>query len=76
MSFAPIRCFTCGKIMGNRYDTFNDFLKEGFSPQEAIKKLDLTRYCCKRMVQSYVDLDERISQDLEIPSSAGKSSAR
>ena len=31
----PVRCFTCGKVIGNKYDMYLDMLnKEGYSETE------------------------------------------
>jgi len=40
----PVRCFTCGKVIGNKYDTFIKTLAaEGCSESEAMDSLGLKR---------------------------------
>lgn len=57
----PIRCFTCGKVMGNKYDKYLDLLnREGYSEGDALDALGLRRYCCRRMVLTHVDLIEKL----------------
>lgn len=56
----PVRCFTCGKVIGNKWDTYLDLLTNGYEEGEALDALKLTRYCCRRMVMTHVDLIEKL----------------
>lgn len=52
----PVRCFTCNNIIGNKWIPYNNLLKEGYSEKDALEKLELHRYCCKRMLLTHIDL--------------------
>lgn len=63
----PVRCFTCGKVLGDiwedyqkRYDEYKKALKKGEKPKESPKQilddLGVERYCCRRMILTHVDL--------------------
>ncbi|MDY6769082.1 MAG: DNA-directed RNA polymerase subunit N [Candidatus Nanohaloarchaea archaeon] len=56
----PTRCFTCGKVIGDRWDEFEDRAKEGDEdPGEVLDDLGLERYCCRTVFLTHVDvLDE------------------
>jgi DNA-directed RNA polymerase subunit N (RpoN/RPB10) len=65
----PVRCFTCGKVIGDiyqeykkRYDEYKKALDSGESPKGTPKKilddLGVDRYCCRRMILTHVDLLE------------------
>ena len=57
----PVRCFTCGKVIGNKYDKYLDMLnKEDYSEGDALDGLGLKRYCCRRMIMTHVDLIEKV----------------
>eukprot|EP00873_Tetraselmis_striata_P017502 jgi/Tetstr1/437766/TSEL_026420.t1 len=56
----PVRCFTCGKVIGNKWDTYLELLKAGYTEKEALNALNLDRYCCRRMVMTHVDLIEKL----------------
>jgi len=56
----PVRCFTCGKVIGNKYDTYFKLLLDGQKPGEAMNELQLKRYCCRRMVLTHVDLIDKL----------------
>ena len=46
----PVRCFTCGKVIGNKYETYTRLLSQEVSEKDALDQLELRRYCCRRMV--------------------------
>jgi len=58
----PVRCFTCGKIVANKIEKYNELVAEykalGLdSPeQKALDALQLFRYCCRRMILTQVDI--------------------
>ena len=37
----PVRCFTCGKVIGNKYDTYFSLLLDGRRAGEALNELGL-----------------------------------
>ncbi len=51
----PIRCFTCGTLIADKWEEYCQ-LKDTVAPEELFKKLDLERYCCRRMLIAHVDL--------------------
>ena len=48
----PVRCFTCNKVIANKWLTFLNMKEEGMSDIEIYKQLKLHRFCCKRMFAS------------------------
>ena len=52
----PIRCFTCGKLIGDKWEPFDRMRKEGKNINEIYKELGITRFCCKRILVSHVNL--------------------
>ena len=56
----PIRCFTCGKVVADKYEPFQEAIKAGKSPKEALDGVGLTRYCCRRMILSHADLLDEV----------------
>jgi len=59
----PVRCFSCGKILGTveiyndicEVKTKNDYLK-------IFEKYDITRYCCKTLLLTFVTVLEELIQ--------------
>ena len=56
----PVRCFTCGKVIGNKYDSYIEMLNAEYSERDALDELGLRRYCCRRMVLTHVDLIQKL----------------
>ena len=56
MCILPVRCYTCGKIIGGKWDTYQNMLKEGIEQKDALDKLLLKKICCRRMMMGHVEL--------------------
>lgn len=52
----PVRCFTCGRVVGAAYEAFKERIAQGENPQAVMDSLGLVRYCCRRMLVSQVDI--------------------
>jgi DNA-directed RNA polymerase I, II, and III subunit RPABC5 len=57
----PVRCFTCGKVTGNKWEPYIRLLSTGVPAGEALTRLGLIRYCCRRIILTHVDLSEKIN---------------
>ena len=44
----PIRCFTCNGLV--RFREYEAHIDDGKTPLEAFTALEVTRYCCRRML--------------------------
>ncbi|XP_033110777.1 DNA-directed RNA polymerases I, II, and III subunit RPABC5 [Anneissia japonica] len=56
----PVRCFTCGKVVGNKWEAYLGLLQAEYSEGDALDALGLKRYCCRRMLLAHVDLIEKL----------------
>jgi DNA-directed RNA polymerase subunit N (RpoN/RPB10) len=43
----PIRCVTCGKVIGQKWHPYQRALEAGLSYEEALNKVGLSRPCCR-----------------------------
>ncbi|ARS88837.1 DNA-directed RNA polymerase subunit N [Natrarchaeobaculum aegyptiacum] len=58
----PVRCFTCGNVVGEHWEEFDERANEGDEdPQEVLDELGVERYCCRRMLVSHQDLVDIVS---------------
>ncbi|MBR9707090.1 MAG: DNA-directed RNA polymerase subunit N [Candidatus Diapherotrites archaeon] len=57
----PPRCFSCGKELGSKYEEFQAKVSiAGDSPDKVLDDMGITRYCCRRMLFTHVDLADEI----------------
>ncbi|MFH1751332.1 MAG: DNA-directed RNA polymerase subunit N [archaeon] len=56
----PVRCFSCGKVLGSYYEEFKKKVKEGKSPEKVLDEMGIERYCCRRTLFSHVDLLDEV----------------
>ena len=52
----PVRCFTCGKVVADKYEQFKREVRQGEDPSVVLDKLGMHRYCCRRMLLSHIDI--------------------
>ena len=58
----PVRCFTCGKVLGHLYEDFKKKVEAGEDPGKVMTSLGVKRYCCRQLFLGHVDLLKEISQ--------------
>ena len=56
----PIRCFTCGALIGDKWEEFKRRVEEGEEPGKVLDDLGVKRYCCRRMLLSHVELIDEV----------------
>ncbi|EAN83740.1 putative DNA-directed RNA polymerase I subunit RPB10 [Trypanosoma cruzi] len=56
----PVRCYSCGKVIGNLYEKYQQLLSEDYTEAEALNALQLDRMCCRRMILSHIDLVDEL----------------
>ena len=56
----PIRCFSCGKVLGGVYEEFVKRVNKGEKPEKVLDELGVKRYCCRRMLFAQADLIDDI----------------
>jgi DNA-directed RNA polymerase I, II, and III subunit RPABC5 len=56
----PIRCFNCGKVLSNLHHEYSLLLEKGISESDALKKLNIRKYCCRALVLSHVELIDKL----------------
>ena len=58
----PVRCFTCNKVIGNKWEPYQAMLADGAPAGIALDTLGLNRYCCRRMLLGHVSLIDKMLQ--------------
>lgn len=62
----PVRCFTCGKLIGDKWEEFATRVKAGEDPKKVLDSLEVTRYCCRRMLLSHVEIIDEVLKFYEV----------
>uniref|UniRef100_A0A6C0F6E0 Uncharacterized protein n=1 Tax=viral metagenome TaxID=1070528 RepID=A0A6C0F6E0_9ZZZZ len=65
----PVRCFTCNKVTGNKWNPYCEMINNGCSEKEALDSLGLKRYCCRRMLLGHVDIIDQLLQHTHLTKS-------
>ena len=56
----PVRCFSCNKIIGDKWKIYKSILESGMSASDAFAVIGLRRYCCKRMFLGHVEIINKL----------------
>jgi len=56
----PVRCFTCGNLIADKYDDYQNRIKAGEEPVKVLDSLGLKRYCCRRMMLTTVETMQQV----------------
>jgi len=58
----PIRCFSCGKVVGHLWEEYNKRINTGESSEKVLDDLGLDRYCCRALFVGHVDLIKKVGK--------------
>jgi len=58
----PVRCFSCGKVVGHLYADFKKRVEAGENPKKVFEDLGMDRYCCRSLFLGHVDLIKKVSE--------------
>jgi DNA-directed RNA polymerase subunit N len=61
MMIKPIRCFSCGKLLADKYEEFEERTKKGEDPKRVLDELGLKRYCCRAAIIASIDAMDEIA---------------
>jgi DNA-directed RNA polymerase subunit N len=62
----PVRCFSCGNLVGDKWEEFARRVKEGEEPRRVLDDLGMKRYCCRRMLISNVEVIDEFLKYAEV----------
>ena len=52
----PIRCFSCGKPIGQFWEEYTDRMEKGEKAKDILDSFEIKRYCCRAVFLGHVDL--------------------
>lgn len=56
----PVRCFTCGNLIADKFEGYRAKVEAGGEPGGALDALGISRYCCRRMMLTSVETIRQI----------------
>ena len=56
----PVRCFSCGNLIADKFDDYQTKLKAGEDPEKVLNDLKIDRYCCRRMLLTTVETIQQV----------------
>ncbi len=57
----PIRCMSCGKVMADKWEAYKKEVSSGKSPKKVLDEMGITRYCCRSLFLTHVDMIDSLS---------------
>ena len=55
-----VRCFTCGRLIADKYEDYQNRIKAGEEPIKVLDELGMDRYCCRRMLLTSVETIQQV----------------
>ncbi len=56
----PVRCFTCGSLIADKHDDYQNKINSGEEPGRALDSVGVSRYCCRRMLLTSMETIQQI----------------
>jgi len=56
----PVRCFTCGNLIADKFDEYQNRVKSGEEPAKILDSLGIERYCCRRMMLTTLETIQQV----------------
>jgi len=56
----PVRCFTCGNLIADKFDEYQNRIKSGEEPAKILDSLGIERYCCRRMMLTTLETIQQV----------------
>ena len=56
----PVRCFTCGNLVADKFEDYQNRVKSGEEPLKILDSLGIERYCCRRMMLTTVETIQQV----------------
>ena len=56
----PVRCFTCGNLIADKFEDYQNRVRSGEKPAKILDSIDINRYCCRRMLLTALESIQQI----------------
>ena len=56
----PVRCFTCGNLIADKFEDYQNKVRAGEDPAKGLDSLGISRYCCRMMLLTTVETIQQV----------------
>ena len=58
----PVRCLSCGKVIGDKWEDFQGRVEDGEDKGEVLDDLGVEKYCCRTVFLTHVDSIDEVGE--------------
>jgi len=58
----PVRCLTCGKVIGDKWEEYEERVQDGEDKGDVLDDLDVEKYCCRTIFLTHVDTIDEVGE--------------
>lgn len=58
----PVRCLTCGKVIGDKWEEYEQRVEDGEDKGEVLDDLEVEKYCCRTIFLTHVDTIDEVAE--------------
>jgi len=58
----PVRCLSCGKVIGDKWEEYQERVEDGEDEKEVLDDLGIEKYCCRTIFLTHVDSIDEVGE--------------
>ena len=58
----PVRCPSCGKVISDKYEDFEERTDDGEDAKEVLDDLGVEKYCCRTVFLTHVESIDEVGE--------------
>jgi DNA-directed RNA polymerase subunit N len=58
----PVRCLSCGKVIGDKWEDFQERVEDGEDKGDVLDDLGVEKYCCRTVFLTHVDSIDEVGE--------------
>ena len=58
----PVRCPSCGKVISDKYEEFEERTDDGEDAKEVLDDLGVQKYCCRTVFLTHVESIDEVGE--------------
>jgi len=58
----PVRCMSCGQVIGDKWEEYQERVEDGEEKGEVLDDLGVDKYCCRTIFLTHVDYADEVAE--------------